>query len=79
LIIAGAALSLIAITVAILPNDEATARQCNSDNNKNDNNDQNNNSNDDSTTCDNHQQHFNNHHDSTTKDKSPFVLSMPFP
>jgi hypothetical protein len=76
LITAAAVLSLIAIAVAISPVDEASARECNSDN-KNDNNDQNNNSNDDSV-CTN-QPNSNYNHKSIAKDTTPFVLPMPFP
>jgi hypothetical protein len=78
-IMVGAALSLIAIAVAIAPVHEVNAKQCNSDIN-NDNNDQNNNSNDDGRTCVNKQSSNGNHGSSPTTDTStPFVLSMPFP
>jgi hypothetical protein len=77
LIIAGAAISLIAIAVAIVPVNEVDAKQCNSggDDNSNDNNNQNNNSNDDGKTCNNQQDLKDNHNPS----KTPFVLSTPFP
>ena len=72
LIITGAALSLIAIVVSVLPINEVNAEQCNSRNNA-DTNDQNNNSNDD-RICTNQQNHYSN-----TKDTTPFVLPAPFP
>ena len=77
-IIVGAALSLIAIAVAIVPVHEVNAKQCNSDIN-NDNNDQNNNSNDDGRTCVNQQSPNGNHESPTRYTSTPFVLSMPFP
>ena len=85
LIITGAALSLIAIAIAVLPVHGVNAKQCNSngDNNNdggsNDNNDQNNNSNDDGKTCNNQQDSKHNHDSATEGTTTPFVLSMPFP
>jgi uncharacterized membrane protein YhiD involved in acid resistance len=69
----------LAVVVAILPVHQASAKECNSD----DNNKKNNNKNDDthSITCKHDQQDSNNHDHSTsiTKDKTPFILSLPFP
>ena len=77
LIIIGAAISLIAIAIAVVPVHEVNAKQCN-------NNDQSNNSNDDGKSCNNNnnnqQVSKHNNHDSTTEGRTtPFVLSMPFP
>ena len=79
MIIAGAALSLIAIAVAIVPVSEVNAKQCISNGNNNDNKDQNNNSNDDGKTCANKQSSNNNHQSNSRDTSTPFVLSMPFP
>lgn len=85
LIIIGAAISLIAIAIAVVPVHEVNAKQCNSNGgNNNDNNDQSNNSNDDGKSCNNNnnnqQVSKHNNHDSTTEGRTtPFVLSMPFP
>jgi ABC-type Zn2+ transport system substrate-binding protein/surface adhesin len=70
-----AATLLLLVAVAILPINEASARECNDDNNK-----KNKNNDDDahSTTC-THQQDSNNHDHSTPKDKTPFLLPVPFP
>jgi hypothetical protein len=63
---------LFLVAVAILPVNEASARECNDDNNRIDDN------NDDahSTTC-THQQGSNNHDHSNTKDTTPFLLPFP--
>lgn len=83
MIITGAAISLMAIAIAVLTVHEVNAKQCNNNGgNNNDNNDQNNNSNDDGKSCnnDNQQDSKHNNHDSTTEGTiTPFVLSMPFP
>ena len=73
LIMAGAALSLIAIAIAIVPVNEVNAKQCNSGG---DNGNDNNNSNDDGKTCNNQQDSKDNHNPSS---KTPFALPMPFP
>jgi hypothetical protein len=83
LIITGAALSLIAIAIAVLPVHGVNAKQCsNGDINNggsNDNNDQNNNSNDDGKSCNNQQDSKHTHNSVTKGTTTPFVLSMPFP
>ena len=73
LIIAGAALLVIAIAIAIVPVNEVNAKQCNSGG---DNGNDNNNSNDDGKTCNNQQDLKDNHNPYST---TPFALPMPFP
>jgi hypothetical protein len=68
--------------VAIFPVHEASAKQCNSDDNNNDNNKNNKNNADTHRTICTHDQQDSKNHDpsnTTTKDKTPFVLSLPFP
>jgi hypothetical protein len=72
-LIAATTLSSVAV-VAILYVHEATAKECNS----NDDHNKENNSNDDSKTCANGQG-SKNHYATTTKDSTPFFLSLPFP
>jgi hypothetical protein len=71
---------VISFVVAILPVQQATAKQCNSDNNKNNNNIDKADTHD--TSCTHDQRNSGKHHDrssTTTKDKTPFRLSLRFP
>jgi hypothetical protein len=65
-------LSLVAVVMVSIPH-QASAKLCVSTvSNQNDNN------NNADTTCD-HQQNSNNHDHSSIKDKTPFLLAIPFP